>query len=149
MASPIELTSFAVLMKALPVATAAPVAAVSAPAMIADVVLIPLARDSPNAFPDFSPASFAAGSVVAPISVAIVFCEPSIEGTIVTYAFATSMCSPLAIGTLLKIPFPQFVRSQRILTDLADVLVLTRSWVRLKSWVLLSVRYEPHEMYIY
>ena len=144
-ASPAALTSLAVSMKALPVAIAAPVAAAIAAPMAAVAPLIAPANFSPNFEPPSSPA-FSLASFVTPVSsLVMVACEPSIDGTIVTKARATSMCS--AISLLPPKPVTEFVQREGSLSKLPRfIVILSRSRIGFYFRFLLATARKVHEV---
>jgi hypothetical protein len=81
-------------------AAAAPTAAVVTAAAAEIAPPMDEAKDDPA----FFPAELAAGSVAAPKSFAMVACEPSILGMIVTVALATSIMSAMSL------PFKEFYK---------------------------------------
>ena len=108
-------------MNSLPSVTAAAVAAVTAAVIVAAAAVIPTAILLAKLEPPASPASSAAGVVIPVNSCVMVDCEPSIEGTIVTNAFATSI--PLAMCSPPK-PLAQLIQGHCTLADLALVIVV-------------------------
>ena len=87
MLSPYAATSPAALINAVPAAAVAPATAVTA----APATARPFDRPPPNAEPAVAPALSPAEDA-APVSCSVMlFCAPSIEGTMVTTALATSV----------------------------------------------------------